>query len=72
MNNVQLILKQLKIRPKKNLGQNFLIDKNNSNITVLMEPTPKYIAHSIQAVTNPASDPAIRNFLHASPKQPST
>jgi len=28
MNNVQLILKQLKIRPKKNLGQNFLIDKN--------------------------------------------
>jgi len=26
--NVQLILKQLKIRPKKRLGQNFLIDRN--------------------------------------------
>ena len=26
--DVQLILKQLNIRPKKSLGQNFLIDKN--------------------------------------------
>lgn len=33
--DVQYILKQLKIRPKKSLGQNFLIDKNTLNKIIL-------------------------------------
>ncbi|RMG76901.1 MAG: hypothetical protein D6707_11775 [Bacteroidetes bacterium] len=39
-----------------------IIDTTNSNVDILMEPTPKYVYHQIQAISNPAGGPS-QNFI---------
>lgn len=42
---------------------NLQIDKSNSNVNILINPTPKYIVHTIEAVSNPDGAPTSSNFI---------